>query len=99
MIVHQESVFKIGFSVNNIHLYLFGQVENTKWMLYSRKIGVNCAKLRYLMYKYIFLVLSETSNRNIASHSQNIMTSRSLLYLSPSNQKTSLLNCTYNLCH
>ena len=38
--------FKTGFSVHYIHLYLCGQVENTKWILCSRKIGVKCAYLR-----------------------------------------------------
>ena len=33
-------MFKIGFSVHNIHLYLCEQVENTKWILRSQKIGV-----------------------------------------------------------
>ena len=44
--VHKKSqklAFKTGFSVHNIHLYLCGQVENTKWILRSRKIGVECA--------------------------------------------------------
>ena len=38
---------KIGFSVHNIHLYW--QVEDTKWRLCCRKIGVKCAYLRFLM--------------------------------------------------
>ena len=30
-----NSHLKFSFSVHNIHLYYFGQVENTKWILYS----------------------------------------------------------------
>ena len=32
--------FENGFSKYNIHLYLCGQVENTKWILLGRKIGL-----------------------------------------------------------
>ena len=38
--------FKNGFPVNNIHLYLCGQVDNTKWILCSRKIGVKSLNVR-----------------------------------------------------
>ena len=49
---------KNGFSVHNIHLYLCGKVEDTKWILCCRKIGVKWAYLRFLMYKMIlFLIL------------------------------------------
>ena len=41
-----------GFSVQNNHLNLCGQVENTKWILRSRKPGVKCEYLRFLMNKY-----------------------------------------------
>ena len=41
--------FKNRFSVHNNHLYLCGQVENTKWILCSRKMGIKCAYLRFLM--------------------------------------------------
>jgi hypothetical protein len=37
-------------SVHNIQLYLCRQVENTKWILCSRKIGVKY--LRFQMYRY-----------------------------------------------
>ena len=37
--------FKTGFLVQNINLYLCGQVENTKWILGSRKIVVKCGSL------------------------------------------------------
>ena len=43
---------KNRFWVHNISLYLCGQVENTNWILCSRKIGVKCAFLRFMMYKY-----------------------------------------------
>ena len=50
---------KTGFLVHNIHLYLSGQVENTKWILCSRKIGgVKCAYLRFLMFKYYDLKIT-----------------------------------------
>ena len=55
--VHQKSwkfAFKTSFSVYNIHFYLCGQVENTKWILCNWKIGVKCAYLRFLMYNYNF---------------------------------------------
>ena len=37
--------------VHNIHLYLGGQVDNTKWILCSQKIDVKCVYLRFLVYK------------------------------------------------
>ena len=49
-------MFKTGFSVNNINLYLCGQVENTKWILCNPKIGSKCAYLRFIMYNYYKLV-------------------------------------------
>jgi hypothetical protein len=49
--------YKTGFSVHNIHLYLCWQVEDTKWILCYRKIGVKCAYLRFLMYKVNFTLL------------------------------------------
>ena len=55
--VHKKSwklTFTAGFSVQNIHFYLCGQVENTKWILCSRKIGVKCSYLSFLMYKMDF---------------------------------------------
>ena len=51
--VHQKSrklAFKTGLSVQNIHFYWCGLIENTKWILCSRKIGVKCAYSRYLIY-------------------------------------------------
>ena len=33
MIIYYELAFQTGFSVHNIHLYLWWQVENTKWIL------------------------------------------------------------------
>ena len=37
-------------------MYLCGQVENTKWVLCCRKIGVNVrVYLRFFMYKIIFI--------------------------------------------
>ena len=32
-----------GFSIHNIHMYLCGQVENTKWILFCSNICVKCA--------------------------------------------------------
>ena len=49
------SLFKTGFSVHNIHLYLCCQVKDTKWILCCRKIGVKSAYLRFLMYKLLFI--------------------------------------------
>ena len=46
--------FKTSLSVNNIHCYLHGQVENTKWILCDRKIGVKCAYLRFLRTNVYF---------------------------------------------
>ena len=31
-----------------------GQVENSKWMLYSLKTGVKCGYLRFFIYKCFF---------------------------------------------
>ena len=46
-----------GFSVYNIYMYLCGQVENTKWVLCCRKIGVNVrVYLRFFMYKIIIFI-------------------------------------------
>ena len=42
--------YEIGLSVHNFHLNLCGQVENSKWILCSRKTGVKSANLRFLMY-------------------------------------------------
>ena len=39
------------------HLYLCGQVKNTKWILCSQKIGVKCAYLRFLMYNGYFVAV------------------------------------------
>jgi len=47
----ENSDLNLGFSVHNIHLYLCWQVKDTKRILCCRKIGVNCAYLRFLMYK------------------------------------------------
>ena len=46
---HENSRLKQVLAVHNIHLYLCGQVENTKRILCSRKIGVKCAYLRFLV--------------------------------------------------
>ena len=43
--------FKTRLSVYNIHMNLCGQVENCKWILFSRQTGVKCKYLRFLMYK------------------------------------------------
>ena len=40
--------FKTSYLVHNIHLYLCGHEENTKWILCSREIGVKYAYLRFL---------------------------------------------------
>ena len=66
--VHQKSwklAFKTGFSVHNIHLYLCWQVEDTKWILCYRKIGVESAYLRFLMYKSTLLFECEVKKHNI----------------------------------
>ena len=47
--------FNPGFWVHNIHLYLWCQVENTKWILCCRKIVLNVQNLRFRMYKYSLL--------------------------------------------
>ena len=47
--------FKAGVSVHNHHLNLFGQVDNSKWILCSRKISVKCGYLRFLMYKTYYM--------------------------------------------
>ena len=49
--VHQKSskvAFKKSFSLLNIHLFV--QVENTKWILCSQKIGLKCAQLMYKQF-------------------------------------------------
>ena len=59
MFVHKKSwklTYKTGFSVHNIYLYLWGQVENTKLILSSRKIGVKCAYLRFLVHKRYYII-------------------------------------------
>ena len=50
----EKSRLKRFFSVHNIHLYLCWQVEITKWILCSRKMMLNGAHLRFLMYKIYF---------------------------------------------
>ena len=58
MFVHQKSwklTFKTGLSVHNIHLNLCGQVENSKWILCSRKTGV----------KYIYIKIYDVCTNNI----------------------------------
>ena len=42
--------------VHKIHLYLCWQVDDTKWILCCLKLGVKCECLRFLMYKYYFLI-------------------------------------------
>ena len=39
----EKFAFKTGFSVHNINLYLCWQLDDTKWILCCRKIGVKCA--------------------------------------------------------
>ena len=59
IIVHQKSwkfAFKTGFTEHNINLYLWWQVENTKWILCSRKIGDKYEYLRFMMYKIYLLI-------------------------------------------
>ena len=51
----RNSCRETDFSVHNIHFYLCGQVENSKMILCSRKTGVKCVYLKFLMYKYIFI--------------------------------------------
>ena len=48
--------FKTGFKVqlHNIYLYLWRQVENTKWILNSRKIGVKSPYLEWIFF-FIFI--------------------------------------------
>ena len=77
LLIHQKSwklTFKTGISVNNSHQYLCEQVENIKWILCSRKIGVKCTYLRFLMYKTLLLwtngvkfIVSRKVSRNIFS--------------------------------
>ena len=60
MFMHQKSwklAIKSGFSVHNVLLYLYWQVEGTKWILCCQKIDVKCAYLRFLMYKYIIITI------------------------------------------
>ena len=49
-------ILKTRVSVRNIRLYLCWQVEDTKWILCCRKIGVKCAYLRFLIYKDYFIL-------------------------------------------
>ena len=43
--------FKTGFSVHYIHLYLWLQVENTKWIFVLSKNDVKCAVFKiYIVY-------------------------------------------------
>ena len=44
----------LRFSVRNIHLNLCGQVENSKWILCSRKTGVKGAKLYFSCKNNLF---------------------------------------------
>jgi hypothetical protein len=37
-------------------ILIWGQVDNTKWILCKRIIGVKCAYLRFLIYKVYFEV-------------------------------------------
>ena len=53
---------KIGFSVHNINLDLFGQVENTKCILCSRKIGVKSVYLRFKIKNCFGFSKSESAN-------------------------------------
>ena len=50
--IHTSEILKGSvknrFLVHNIQTYLCGQVENTKWILCSGKIGVKYAYLRFL---------------------------------------------------
>ena len=48
------------FICNVVHCW---QVEDTKWILCCRKIGVKCAYLRFLMYKRYFII-----DKQIARH-------------------------------
>ena len=61
ILIHQKSwklVFKTCFLVHNIHWKLWGQVENFKWILFIRKIGVECAYLKKISNtQYPFSVL------------------------------------------
>ena len=52
----EKLAFNTGFTVHNIHLYLCGQVENTKWILCSRKKGAKCSYLNFWCTKSIYLV-------------------------------------------
>ena len=50
-----KHAFQAGFSVHNNHLNLFGgQVENLKWILYTRKICVNCGFLSFFVIQIVF---------------------------------------------
>ena len=49
LFVHQKSLkpmFKTGVSMNNNYLNLFGQIENSKWILFSRITGVEFGDLK-----------------------------------------------------
>ena len=43
--------FKTGLLAHNNHLNLWGQEENSKLISCSRKTGVKCVYLRFLMHK------------------------------------------------
>ena len=58
---NQKFVFKTVFLVHNIHLYLYWQVENTKWILCCQKMELNVQYLRFLMYKVLFRFRTFTS--------------------------------------
>ena len=52
MIIKSKSLnlaFKTCFSVHNNDLNYFGHVENSKWILCSRKTEVRCGYFRFLM--------------------------------------------------
>ena len=42
-------IIKTGVSAIIHHLNLYGQAENSKWILFSRKTDVKCGYLRFLM--------------------------------------------------
>ena len=55
--VHRKSwklALKTGFSINNIHLYLCWQEENTKWILSCRKLVWNVRK-SFRVYKINYI--------------------------------------------
>ena len=53
-IKYWKLVLKTVFSVHNIHYYLYGHVEITKWIFWSKKIGVKSACWLFLMHKGYF---------------------------------------------